>query len=139
VADGQVRATWRHFSFLGADTLAAGAASECAADQGKFWEYHDRLFEAQPERKNGAFATAQLKAYGVQVGLEAPAFNACVDGGRYVERVKAETERGRAKGVKATPTLFVNGRKIEGVPQPEALDALIATALRAGKLPIPGA
>ena len=134
-----MRAVWRHFAFLGPETQAAAEASECAADQGRFWEYHDRLFEAQPDRRNGGFSTIRLKSYGAEVGLDVAAFNSCVDSGRHTARVKAETERGRAKGVKATPTLFVNGRKVEGVPQPEALDAVIATALRAGRFPPPGA
>jgi protein-disulfide isomerase len=132
-----VRVVWRHFAFLGPETQAAAAASECAADQGRFWEYHDRLFEAQPNRKSGAFAPDQLKRYGAEVGLDSPAFDACVNSGRHLDRVRAETERGRAKGVKATPTIFVGEQKVEGVPPPETLDAMIAAALRTGRLPVP--
>jgi protein-disulfide isomerase len=134
-----VRVVWRHLSFIGADTQLAAEASECAAEQGRFWPYHDRLLEAQPERRNGGFAKERLKLYGAELRLEAAAFDACVDSGRYADRVKAETEMGRRKGVSKTPTLFVNGLKLEGVPEPEALDALISSALRTGRLPRSGA
>ena len=136
----RIKFVYRHFPLPNHPAARPAAeAAACAQAQGKFWEYHDRLFEAQPSRKSGSFATDQLKLYGAQVGLDAPAFDACIDAGRHLERVKAETERGRAKGVTSTPTLFVNGRKIEGVPPPAVLDAAIATALRVGRLPVPGA
>ena len=137
--EGKVRVVWRHLSFIGADTQLAAEASECAAEQGQFWPYHDKLLEVQPERRNGGFAGERLKLYGAELRLDAASFDSCVDSGRYAPRVKAETEVGRRKGVTKTPTLFVNGQKLEGVPQPEALDALISAALRTGRLGRSGA
>lgn len=128
-----MRVRYRHLAFLGPESTAAAAASECAAEQGKFWEFHDRLFAEQSGRDRGAFSRVNLKRHAADLGLEPMSFNACVDNDVAAARVKAETEEGRRKGVTRTPTLFVNGRKIEGVPSYEDLLQAIQTAL----LPVP--
>ena len=128
-----MRVRYRHLAFLGPESTAAAEASECAAEQGKFWEFHDRLFAEQNGRDQGTFSTANLKRYGADLGLDQAAFNTCVDTGLTAARVKAETEEGRRKGVTRTPTLFINGRKIEGVPSYEDLLQSIQTTL----LPVP--
>ena len=124
-----MRVRYRHLAFLGPESTYAAEASECAALQGQFWEYHDRLFAEQRGRNQGAFSKPNLKRFGADLGLEQASFNACVDGGLTSARVTAETEAGRQKGVARTPTLFVNGRKIEGVPSFEVLLEAIQTAL----------
>ena len=120
-------------AFLGPESTYAAEASECAADQSKFWELHDRLFAEQKGRNQGAFSKANLKRYGAELGLDQASFNACVDDGLMAARVQADTEAGRQKGVTRTPTLFVNGRKLEGVPRFEELLHAVGTAL----LPVP--
>lgn len=76
-----------------------------------------------------------LKRYGADLGLDQSSFNACVDNGLTAARVKAEVEDGGRKGVVRTPTLFVNGRKLEGVPSFEDLLDAVQTALH----PVPSA
>ena len=129
MAAGQVRFRYRHMAFLGPESIAAAEASECAAEQGRFWDFHDRLFAEQQGRDRGAYSTANLKGFAADLRLDSQAFNSCVDSGAAAARVKAETEEGRQKGVSRTPTLFVNGRKLEGVPSYEELLRTIQTAL----------
>jgi protein-disulfide isomerase len=130
VARGEVKIVYRHFAFLGAESRWAAEASECADEQGKFWEFHDRLFASQAGENRGAFSKDNLKRIGESLGL-GPTFAACVDSGRYAQRVRDETTVGEGKGIRATPTLFVQERKIEGAASFEQLKATIDPLLAA--------
>jgi protein-disulfide isomerase len=114
VANGQVKIVFHDFAFLGAESNWAAEAALCASDQGKFWEYHDKLYASQRGENQGAFTKDNLKKFGSDLGL-GPSFAACVDSGKYAQSVRDEQKAGQDVGVKATPTLFVNGQKFEGV------------------------
>jgi protein-disulfide isomerase len=124
VAQGQVKIVFRHFAFLGPESQWAAEASECADEQGKFWEFHDRLYASQAGENRGAFSKENLKRMGDALGL-GPSFASCVDSGRYTQRVRDEMKVGAGKGVGATPTLFVGDRKIEGAATYDQLKAVI--------------
>jgi protein-disulfide isomerase len=124
VARGQVRIVYRHLAFLGPESQWAAEASECADEQGKFWDFHDRLFASQAGENRGTFSKDNLKRIGEALGL-GPAFATCVDSGRYAQRVRDETKIGEGKGVRATPTLFVQDRKIEGAATFDQLKTII--------------
>lgn len=124
VARGQVRIVYRHLAFLGPESQWAAEASECADEQGKFWDFHDRLFASQAGENRGTFSKDNLKRIGEALGL-GPSFAACVDSGRHAQRVRDETKVGEGKGVRATPTLFVQDRKIEGAATFDQLKAII--------------
>lgn len=128
VADGSVKIVFHHFAFLGMESNWAAEATECAGEQGRFWELHDRLYSSQAGENKGAFSKANLKKMGADLGLGA-GFAACVDSGRYAQTVRDATQEGSARGVKATPTLFVDGKKIEGAASFEQLKAIIDAAL----------
>jgi len=124
-----VRFGYVHFAFLGLESQWAGEASECAADQNGFWEYHDFLFDSQNGENRGAFNKDNLKAFAVQLELDAQAFNECLDSGKYTEIVQQETAWARSLGVQSTPTFVLNGQGIVGA-QPfevfqQAIDALL--------------
>jgi protein-disulfide isomerase len=87
----------------------AAEAGYCANEQGKFWEYHDVLFNNQI-----ALAVPFLKQYAVQVGMNSTQFNQCLDSGKYSGQVSTDSSDGMKYGVSSTPTIFVNGIKIEG-------------------------
>lgn len=109
-----MRFVYRHFPFLGEESVWAAEASECAAEQGRFWEYHDRLYAEWRGEGSGAYTKDNLKLYASQLGLDTQVFNACIDSDRYRERVLAERDAGRSQGVTSTPTLFVNDRMVVG-------------------------
>jgi protein-disulfide isomerase len=122
---------WKHMAFLGDESQWAAEASECAGAQGRFWPYHDRLFQESQGRGKGVFEKPLLKRYAADVGLDRAAFDQCLDDGRYGARVRAETDEGRRAGIQRTPTLEINDERLVGVPQPEELRTLIQRALAA--------
>lgn len=122
---GKVQIVYRHFAFIGPESEWAAQAAECAGEQNKFWEYGDYLFTHQAGENVGAFAVGNLKQFAFQVGLDSKAFNACFDGGKYAGRVKDDTSEGKRRGVRATPTFFVNGRFVEGLLPADQFAALL--------------
>jgi protein-disulfide isomerase len=112
MADGNTRLIFRNLAFLGLESTWAAQAAECAGDQHRFWDFHDKLFAAQDGENRGAFAPIRLKAFAVDLGLDQSAFNTCVDSNKYAMRVQKETERGSRLGVNSTPTIFVNGQRV---------------------------
>lgn len=127
VDTGKVRWVFRHFPIPGhANSQAAAEASECAADQGTFWEYKDLLFHNQ-----SALSDADLKAYASQSGLDSASFDACVDGGGKAAHVQEDFSGGIAIGVRGTPTFFINGEKVVGFKSAEAFSSLLDAALAA--------
>jgi len=122
---GKAKVTYRHFAFLGLESNWAAQAAECAGEQRRFWDYAHYLFTHQAGENAGAFALNSLKRFAQQVGLDATAFNACLDSGRDAAVVQQDTQEGRSRGVQATPTFFVNGERIVGLLAPDQLAALI--------------
>ena len=113
VAQGQVRLVHRDLAFLGPESELAAQAADCAGEQNRYFDYHDRLFAEQQGENRGTYSKDALKRFAVQLGLT-PSFNACLDSGRYAAEVRADRAEGNQKGIRSTPTLLVNGKKFEG-------------------------
>lgn len=125
---GKLRVVYKDFPLPSHDRARPAAeAARCAAVMGRFWPYHDTLFEAQP-----AFSPEALLAYAVQVGLDHDAFRACVEGRRGRDAVERDVAEGRALGVTGTPTFFVNGRRLVGLHSLETFREAIEDALADG-------
>ena len=117
----RVRLVFRQFPLpIHAEAQKAAEASLCAADSGKFWEMHDKMFE-----NIQALSVEQLKATAVSLGLDGEAFGACLDSGKHATRVADDLEAGRSAGVTGTPAMFVNGRFVSGAVPYEQIVALI--------------
>ena len=119
----QVRVVFRQFplSSIHPHAQKAGEASLCAADQGKFWEMHDKMFENQ--KKLGVDG---LKSMVLEIaGLDAGKFNTCLDSGRHAQTVLDDMRDGQQAGVGGTPAFFVNGRFASGALTYEAFAKLI--------------
>ena len=126
----KVRLVFRQFPLNSIHPRAqkAAEASLCAADQHKFWEMHDAMFE---EQKN--LGVDQLKEKAVRLGLDAETFNGCLDGDKYAAQVATDVQEGAAAGVTGTPAMFVNGRFVNGAVPFEQLAAILDEELeRAG-------
>ncbi|MBI4018596.1 MAG: DsbA family protein [Candidatus Aenigmarchaeota archaeon] len=105
-----VKLIYRHFPLPShAYAMKAAEASECASDQGKFWEYHDMLFGNQ-----NRLDLSSLKEYAAQIGLNSTSFNSCLDSGVMSQRVKFAQESGIERGVSGTPTFLINDRMLSG-------------------------
>jgi protein-disulfide isomerase len=128
VETGIAQLRFKHFPFLGDESLWAAEASECAAEQHMFWQYHDELFARQAGENRGAFSKANLKSIAGKIGLDRAAFEACVDGGHYAAAIKAEKAEAERLGVKQTPTFFINGRLVADWRRYEDVQKLIDAA-----------
>ena len=104
-----VRLVYRHSLIDPEDGTLAGEASTVAAAQGRFWPFHDRLFDADPPIDRAAVERAAR-----EVGLDMDRFRADLDQARYRSAVRAEDRRAAELGVSATPVFFVNGRPLVG-------------------------
>ncbi len=120
-----VRVIYRDFPLIelhpGAD-LAAQAA-ECASEQGKFGEMYDELYRNPPE-----FTAEDLEATALSLGLDGNVYKKCMASGYYQEEVAQDIADGVAAGVTGTPTLFINGIKVEGA-MPYGVLTQVVTAM----------
>ena len=120
-----VRLVWKDFPLDGhPDARPAAQAARCAAEQGHFWEYHDKLFANQQ-----SLGSRRLKEYAKQVRLDLPAFSACLDKAAHGGDVQLAIEQAAAHGVAATPTVFINGRLIVGAVPYETYDRVVREEL----------
>jgi protein-disulfide isomerase len=133
LARRKAKLVYRNMAFLGPESVWAAEAARCAGDQGRFWEYHDKLFAEQAGENRGTFSSDNLKRFASELGLDTGSFGGCLDSGKYREEVLSEVEEGRAQGVSSTPTLFVNGRKLEGVARYDELREIIESAAGEGR------
>lgn len=130
VTSGSVRFGYWNFAFLGEESQWAAEAAECAADQNKFWEYHDKLFTSQNGENQGAFAKENLKKFAAEIGLDSGQFNQCLDSGKHTELVQADTALAQQIGVQSTPSFLVNGSPLVGAVPFEQFQNLIEPALK---------
>lgn len=107
------------------NALKAAEAGEAAREQGKYWEYTAVLFKNQE-----ALEVPKLKEYATQVGLDRAKFDQALDTGKYYDKVQRDLREGEKLGVSATPTIFVNGKRLRD-KTPESLKAAIDAALKA--------
>ena len=126
----KVRVVWKDFPLtqIHPQAFKAGEAAHCAADQGKFWEYHDRLFANQQ-----ALQPNDLKKHAADLGLDATAFAACLDSSKYGERVRDGVAEGSRLGVNSTPTIYINGRVLSGAQPYETFVSVIDEELSKAK------
>lgn len=103
-----------------AHAQSSAEAAEAAAAQGRFWEMHDRLFEAHRKLED-----ADLLRYAAEVGLDAERFAEDLAEHAYEEKVSEQLESGLRSGVGGTPTFFVNGVRHEGSHDLETLLAAL--------------
>ena len=128
VKPGKVRLVYRHLAILGAQSVTAAQAADCAGEQGKFWEYHDVLFAS---RGPFALTNGRLKDYAREIGLNAQEFGRCLDSGKYAQKVKDETIMGLSLGARATPVFLINGMMLVGAHPFETFQEIIETELQA--------
>lgn len=103
---------YRHFplSSIHPNAQKAAEASECAADQGKFWEMADEMIENQA----AGLSRAQLSTYAGNIGLNVSTFDDCVDSGKYAQKVAADAADGQGAGATGTPfsVIVADGQQI---------------------------
>lgn len=127
----KVRLVYRDFPLMSihSEAVPAAEAANCAGEQGKYWEYHDLLFEGDLPLGRDAYL-----AYAKRLGLDAEGFEACLESRRYRNEVENDYSYALALGVNSTPTFFINGIALLGAQPFEVFRQIIDLEL-AGKLP----
>jgi protein-disulfide isomerase len=123
----QIRFIWRDFPVITLLSPKAAEAGQCAHEQGKFWEFHDLVYD-----QNGAIEASDLQAYAARIGLDMKQFSECVTSRRYRDRVNAEQQESFDRGLKGAPAFFVNDQRVIG-PQRAAVFEDIIDPILAGK------
>lgn len=127
IKTGKIKFVYRHFPLrsIHQNAQKAAEASECADEQGKFWEYHDIIFERQ-----SLLGADKFKSWALELGLNPNQFDSCLDSGKYAERVEGDYSDGISLGVNGTPATFVNGRLVSGAQPYEEFEKVINEALK---------
>lgn len=117
----RIKFVYRHYPLPNhPNARPAAEAAACAEAQGKFWEYHDRLF-ANPTK----LSDADLKGHAAALGLDTGKFNTCVDNHQQKPGVDKDIADAENVGVTGTPAFFINGRAIDGAQPFEAFKRVI--------------
>jgi protein-disulfide isomerase len=133
---GKVKYVYRHFALdFHPGAIPAARASECAREQGKFWEAHKAIFDAQnriePSGQTVNFGEAEVKAWLKDVpGLDYGDFETCYNSGKYADLVKSDVAEGARFGVNGTPAVFVGDELISGAQPFQAFANAIEKNLR---------
>jgi protein-disulfide isomerase len=128
IKTGKVRFVYRDFPLnFHQYAQKAAEAAECADEQGKFWDYHDILFQKQSEW--AAAGESKFKEYAQQLGLDMQKFNQCLDSGKYANEVQKDYNDGLKYGVSGTPTFFINGREVIGAQPYSVFEQIIEQEL----------
>jgi protein-disulfide isomerase len=113
LATGKAKLIFKSLAFIGQESRWAAEAALCAGDQGKFWEYHNKLFEEQGGENKGAFEVENLKRFAQEIGLNQGEFNTCFDAGKYTGQIADEMDEAENRGVNSTPTFFVGQKQVD--------------------------
>jgi len=110
IDSGKASLVFVDIAFLGKDSVPAAMASYCAAEQGKYWEYHGLLYTNQQGVDDGWANSERLKAFAFDLKLDMEIFESCLDSGKYKKRVDFNTNESMRNDVSGTPTFFIIGQ-----------------------------
>lgn len=119
--EGQIMLAYRHFPLAGhPQSMLAAEASECAKEQGKFWEMHDLIFENARD-----LSVDSYQAFASELQLDLAQFRECLSEHRYRDVVLKDLRDGQSYGVEGTPTFFINGQMLRGMADWERFQEMI--------------
>lgn len=127
IQTGKVRYIYRNVPILGVQSRWAALAGECAHEQGRFWEYHDKLFTMAQQGQQ--FLRSRLKAVAVELGLKSAQFDSCLDSAKYLAEVQEDFALGQNEGVTGTPAFLINGELLVGAQPIDVFRQKIEEAL----------
>ena len=115
VETGKVFYTFHVYPFIDGgqgESQDAANAAMCAAEQGRFWDYHDIIFANWIGENAGSFTRPRLIAFAQNIGLDMTAFNQCFQDNTYSDQIQQDVDKGSKLGVPPTPGIFVNGKMV---------------------------
>lgn len=125
VATGQVRLVYRHLLQIGERSLRAAEASECAGDQGKFWEMREAIYTNQDALYVTGDVAAALTYLAQQVGVDVAAYSACMQAETHRFRIESDFRVAQESGIRSRPVFEINGQRLVGVRSFEEFQRLI--------------
>ena len=129
---GRVRFVYRDFPLpMHPSAEVSAIAAECAADQGRFWEMHDKIFSEQSVQGTGTiqYEEEDIIKWAGEIGLNSSRFTSCLESEEQKAEVLADARDGAAAGVSGTPTFFINGQKLEGAQPFDSFQKIIEAEL----------
>ena len=129
LATGKAKLIFKAMAFIGDESLWAAEAAACASDQGKFWEYHNRLFEEQNGENKGTFKVENLKRFAQELGLNEADFNSCLDEGKHAAEIADDMSEAQRRGINSTPAFVVGQNQVDNTYEAisKAIDEALAT------------
>ena len=130
IENGTLRLEWRDFPYLGQESVNAAVAARAAQEQGKFWEYHDILYQNQKGENSGAFSDENLIGFAREAGLDVESFEAALESGKYEDVVQKVFREAQDAGIQGTPSFNINGQVLVGSQPLEAFERVIEEEAR---------
>ncbi len=128
VQSGKANFVFRDFALNGPNSVLAAEASHCAKDQGKFWEYHDEVYDNWDGENTGWVSKDSLNRFAQNIGLDADQFKSCLDSSKYKQAVLDTYDFGQKIGIDATPSfLIIKGDKIVKITGNQPIDVFRKT------------
>lgn len=124
IKTGKVKMLFKDFVIIGQDSVTAAHAAHCASEQGKFWEYHDTLYNHWTGENNGWASPENQLKFANDLGLDIDAFTECTSSGRYMKMIQASADDAKTVGFTGTPGFIVIGanNKIIKIPGAQPYD-----------------
>ena len=121
-----IRLVYRDFPLVGLheNAVPAAEAANCAGEQGKYWEYHDLLFQNQ-----SSLSEEKYTILAGELGLSISEFTTCLTNQTYATEVEGDFQEAITFGLTGTPTFFINGYRVEGVPSINDFQGIIENIL----------
>jgi len=134
VETGKVKMIFKDFTIIGQDSINAAHATHCAQEVGKFWEFHDTLYNNWTGENNGWASSSNLSGFAKLLGLDEEGFKSCMSDARYVSVIKASHSDAKTLGLTGTPGFFIIGpdnsiTKISGAQPYEVFEEIFNSKL----------
>ena len=128
IKTGKVKVIFKDFPLNGPDSKLAAESSYCAHDQGKYWEYHDQLYENWAGERTGWITREALSEFAKSINLDTTEFNKCLNESKYENKINSIYEFGKQIGIDATPSFLVfNDEKIIKIRGNQPLEVFLKT------------
>lgn len=127
IKTGKAKMIFKDFTIIGPDSVVAAHAAHCAEEQGKFWEYHDILYNNWNGENSGwASAENQLK-FAQELGLDVAKFSECQESGKYRQKIQASSNDAQTLGLSGTPGFFIIGpnNNVVRIPGAQPYDVFV--------------
>lgn len=129
VATGLATFEYRDYAFLGEGSVLAAEAARCAADQGRFWEYHDLIFANVDNPNLPGLSQQMFDLIAQYLELDMDAFGSCLDDHTHRSAVEESRQQASAIGVSGTPSILLNGQLVTGIETYDELFQMIDEAV----------